>query len=163
MNAKPKAIPDGFHSLTPYLAVRNAAQAIDFYRRAFGAQERCRLPMPGGKVGHAELQIGDSILMLGEEMPEHGNLSPQALNGTPVGLALYVENVDQVFQRAVRAGATPQEPVADKFWGDRAGTLVDPFGHKWTVLTHIEDVSPDEMKQRMANVACAPAAEPQHA
>ena len=146
-NAKP--IPDGYHTVTPYLTVRGAAEAIEFYKRAFGAQQRGVLPMPGGKIGHAEIIIGNSIIMLADEFPEHGNQSPESLNGSPVGLAIYVENVDEVFDRAVKAGATVKEPVADKFWGDRAGSVTDPFGHKWTILTHQEDVSIDEMKKRM--------------
>jgi len=144
-----KPIPDGYHSVTPYLIARNATQAIEFYKRAFGAQELGKLPMPDGKIGHAELRIGNSIVMLADEFPQMGSQSQQSLNGTAVGLALYVENVDEVFDRAVKAGATVKEPVADKFWGDRAGTLIDPFGHKWTVLTHQEDVSIPEMQKRM--------------
>jgi PhnB protein len=149
MTTKAKPIPDGFHTITPYLSVKNGAQAIEFYKKAFGAQERYRLPMGPDKIGHSELVIGNSIFMLADEFPEHGSKSPQSLNGSPVGLALYVENVDQAFDRAIKAGATVKEPVSDKFWGDRAGSLTDPFGHKWTLLTHIEDVSPDEMKRRM--------------
>jgi PhnB protein len=159
MTPKVKPIPDGYHTLTPYLTVRGAAKAIEFYKRAFGAQERGILPMPGGKIGHAELKIGDSMVMLADEFPEHGNQSPQVLNGSPVGLAIYVDNVDEVFKRAVEAGATVKEPVSDKFWGDRAGSVTDPFGHKWTILTHKEEVSIDEMKKRMekmfANQECA--------
>ncbi len=158
MNTKVKPIPEGFHSVTPYLTVRNAAQAIEFYKRAFGAQERYRLPMSDGKIGHAELLIGNSIIMLGDESPECGHLSPQTLNGSAVGFALYVEDVDTAFERAMRAGATVQEPLTNKFWGDRAGSLIDPFGHKWMLLTHVEDVSPDEMKSRMEKAfAGAPA------
>ena len=149
MKPNAKYIPEGFHAVTPYLTVRNAAKAIEFYQRAFGARERVRMPMPDGKVGHAELQIADSIIMLGEECPEHGNVSPQTLEGSPLGLALYVENVDAIFDRAVKAGATVKEAVSDKFWGDRAGSLTDPFGHKWMVMTHVEDVSPEDMKKRM--------------
>jgi len=149
MTRNVKPIPDGFHTVTPYLSVSNAAEAIEFYKRAFGAQERYRLPIPGGKIGHAELTIGNSIIMLADESPECGSKSPHSLNGSPVGFALYVENVDQAFDRAVKAGATVQEPVADKMWGDRCGTVVDPYGHKWTFLTHVEDVSPQEMKARM--------------
>lgn len=149
MKAKAKPIPDGFHTVTPYLTVRNAAQAIGFYQRAFGARERYRLPMADGRIGHAELLIGNSIVMLADEFPEFGNQSPQTLKGAAVGFALYVENADQAFQRAVQAGATAKEAVEDKFWGDRAGVVVDPFGHKWTLLTRIEDVAPDEMKRRM--------------
>lgn len=157
MNAKP--IPDGYHTVTPYLSVRNAAKAIEFYKRAFGAHPRGVMEIPGGKIGHAELMVGNSIVMLADEMPEHGQKSPQTLNGSPVGLALYVENVDEVFKRAVDAGATVKEPVSDKFWGDRAGSVIDPFGHQWTILTHKEDVSREEMKKRMekmfANKECA--------
>jgi len=149
MSMTPKPVPDGYHTVTPYLTVRGAAKAIDFYKRAFGAQERGVLPMPGGKIGHAELMIGNSIVMLADEFPEMGNHSPEGLNGSPVGLALYVENVDEVFNRAVKAGATVKEPVSDKFWGDRVGSVTDPFGHKWTILTHKEEVSMDEMKKRM--------------
>jgi len=159
MIPKVKPIPDGYHSVTPYLTARNAAKAIAFYERAFGAQTRGILPMPDGKIGHAELLIGNSMVMLADEFPEHGNKSPEALNGSPVGLAIYVDNVDEVFNRAVQAGATVKEPVSDKFWGDRAGSVTDPFGHKWTILTHQEDVSIDEMKRRMdamfANKECA--------
>jgi PhnB protein len=152
MKSNVKPIPDGFSTVTPYLTVRNAAKAIEFYQRAFGAHERYRMAMPDGKVAHAELKIGNSIIMLGDESPDLGNLSPDTLNGSTGGLALYLENVDEVFQRAVQAGATVKEAVSDKFWGDRAGTLVDPFGHKWTLLTHIEDVSPEQMKDRMDNM-----------
>jgi PhnB protein len=149
MTAKVKPIPDGYHTLTPYLSVRGAAKAIEFYKRAFGAQQRGIMPMPDGRIGHAELMIGNSMVMLADEFPEHGNKSPEALNGSPVGLAIYVENVDEVFKRAVEAGATVKEPVSDKFWGDRAGSVTDPFGHKWTILTHKEDVPIEEMKKRM--------------
>ena len=145
-----KPIPDGYPTLTPYLMVRGAAQAIAFYQQAFGAQERMRMPGPDGTVGHAELTIGDSLIMLADEMPGMGNPSPQALNGTPVGFALYVEDVDAAFARAVAAGATVLQPLEDKFYGDRAGTVVDPFGHHWYLMMHIEDVSPDEMQKRAA-------------
>ena len=150
MSTKPKPIPDGYHSVTPYLTASDAAKAIEFYQRAFGAMERDRLVMPDGRIGHAEIRIGDSMFMLADEFPEYGGKSAQTLKGSPVGFALYVENVDQAFQRAVDAGATVQEPVDNKFWGDRAGAVMDPFGHKWTLLTHIEDVPPAEMKRRMA-------------
>lgn len=136
--------------MTPYLTVKNAGEALEFYKRAFGAKERMRIPTPEGKIGHAELQIGDSVMMLGEECAEHGTLSPESLEGSPVGLALYVENVDQAFKRAVDAGATVKEQVENKFWGDRAGCVTDPFGHRWSLLTHIEDVPPEEMRRRMA-------------
>ncbi len=142
-------IPDGFHAVTPYLTVSDAAQAIEFYQRAFGATERGRLTMPDGKIGHAELAIGGSVVMLADEFPEFGNVSPLTLKGASAGLALYVADVDTAFQRAVDAGATVKEPVGDKFWGDRAGSVVDPFGHKWTLLTRIEDVPFPEMQRRM--------------
>ena len=158
MKTKVKYIPDGFHAITPYLTVKNATEAIDFYRRAFGARERVRMASPDGKVAHAEVQVADSIIMLGEECPEHGSVSPQTLDGSPVGLALYVEDVDDVFQRAVSAGASVKEPVGDKFWGDRSGSLTDPFGHNWMLLTHIEDVPPEEMKKRMAQAFSTAAA-----
>ena len=150
MRTKVNPRPDGFHAVTPYLTVKNASEALEFYKRAFGARERMRMPTPDGKIAHAELQIADSIVMMGEECPEHGSVSPQTLEGSPVSLVLYVENVDEAFGRAVNAGASVQEAVADKFWGDRAGSLTDPFGHRWMLLTHIEDVSPEEMKKRMA-------------
>ncbi len=150
MKTNVKYIPEGFRAITPYLTVKDAAKAIEFYKRAFGARERVRMPTPDGKIAHAELQIADSIIMLGQECPEHGSVSPETLEGSPVGLALYVQNVDEAFDRAVRAGASVKEPVGDKFWGDRTGSLTDPFGHNWMLLTHIEDVSPEEMKKRMA-------------
>ena len=143
-----KHIPKGFHAITPYLAVKDAKAAIEFYRRAFGAREIGRIAMPGGVVGHAELQVGDGRIMLAEEMPAWGNKSPATLGGSPVGIAFYVVNVDATFQRALDAGATVIEPVKDQFYGDRSGTLRDPFGHKWHILTHIEDLSFDEMQRR---------------
>ena len=149
MAATTKPIPDGFHSVTPYLTVRDAAKAIEFYRRAFGATERGRLIMPDGKVGHAELVIGNSIVMLADEFAHSGNHWPQSLKGATAGLALYVEDVDAAFARAVEAGATVKEPVGVKPWGDRAGSVTDPFGHKWTLLTHIEDVAFPEIQRRM--------------
>jgi PhnB protein len=149
MNTKAKPIPDGFHSLTPYLTVKGASQAIDFYKRAFGAKERFRMPSPDGKsIGHAELVIGDSILMLADEVCEFSK-SPQTLNGTAVGLMIYLDDVDAVFKRAVDAGATVKRPVDNQFYGDRSGTVMDPFGHIWTLSTHVEDVPPAEMNRRM--------------
>jgi PhnB protein len=156
MKSNVKFIPDGFHSVTPYLTVSNGMEAIEFYKRAFGARERVRMATPDGKLGHAELQIGNSIIMLGEECPERGTTSPQTLQGTAAGFAVYVENVDAAFERAVDAGASVTEPVNEKFWGDRAGSVQDPFGHKWTLLTHIEDVPPEEMKKRMAEAFSMP-------
>jgi PhnB protein len=150
MSAKSKYIPAGFHAVTPYLTVKDPKEAIAFYKRAFGARERMLMPMPDGQIAHAEIQIADSIVMLGGECPDRGGVSAQTLGGSPVGMALYVENVDDVFNRAVSAGATSKEPVENKFWGDRAGSITDPFGHKWMLLTHVEDVSADDMKKRMA-------------
>jgi PhnB protein len=150
--------PQDFHSITPLLTVKDVGMALDFYKRAFGARERMRMPLPDGNVGHAELQIGDSVFMLGGECPERGGVSPQTLEGSPVGLGLYVENVDAAFERAVKAGATVNEAVDNKFWGDRAGSITDPFGHRWMLLTHIEDVPPQEMQRRMAEAFSAASA-----
>lgn len=155
MASKAKPVPDGYHSVTPYLSVQNAALAIEFYKKALGAAEVVRMDMPGGKVGHAELQIGDSRIMLADEfpdMPEAVARSPKSLGGTSFGINLYVEDVDARFKRAVEAGATVKRPVKDQFYGDRSGTLEDPFGHIWTISTHVEDVSPEEMKRRLASM-----------
>jgi PhnB protein len=143
-----KAIPDGYHTVTPYLIVKDAARAIEFYKKAFGASELMRLVMPGGKVGHAEIKIGNSPIMLADEFPEMDIRGPQALGGTPVGILLYLDDVDARFSQAIAAGATVDRPVKDQFYGDRSGTLVDPFGHKWTIATHKEDVAPEEMNKR---------------
>jgi PhnB protein len=143
-----KPIPEGFHSVTPYLTVNDGGRAIDFYKRAFGAQEIARMQGPDGKVGHAELRIGDSIVMLADEMPGSGCRSPQALGGTTAGIFLYVKDVDSAFRQAVSAGAKSDAEPADMFWGDRFGRLTDPFGHSWSVATHKEDVAPDEMQKR---------------
>ncbi|MBI3603088.1 MAG: VOC family protein [Nitrospirae bacterium] len=149
MAIKVTPIPPGYHTLTPMLTVRDVDKAIDFYKRALGADERMRLPGPDGKsIMHAELKIGDSIIMLGEEQPAMGCRGPQNLGGTPVGLYLYVEDADQAFNRAVSAGATVLMPVADMFWGDRCGQFTDPFGHKWSLATHKEDLSQEEIRQR---------------
>jgi PhnB protein len=145
-------IPAGYHSVTPYLVVAGAADAIDFYRRAFGAQEKFRLPM-GDKVGHAELTIGDSIVMLADEWPDMGIVGPATRGGTTVSLMIYVDDVDSAFERAIDAGAQSERAVRDEFYGDRSGTLVDPFGHRWTLATHIEDVSVEEMIRRMEAVS----------
>ena len=146
MTAKP--IPAGFHTVTPHIVIRNAARAIDFYKEAFGAKELFRMPGPDGKsIMHAEIKIGDSIIMIGEEHPEFGCKSPQALNGTPVGIHLYVENADDIFQRAVKAGAQSVMPVEDQFWGDRYGKLKDPFGHEWSIATHQRDLTPEQMQK----------------
>jgi PhnB protein len=143
-----KAIPDGYHSVTPYLIINGAADAIDFYKRAFGATELMRMPSPDGRIGHAEIRIGDSAIMLADEHPAMGYRSPQSLGGSGVSLMVYVERVDEVFKRAVGSGAKELQPLKDQFYGDRSGTLQDPFGHTWTLATHIEDVPPDEMRRR---------------
>lgn len=141
-------IPAGFHAITPYLSVKDANAAIAFYGRVFGAIEVGRISMGGGLVGHAELEIGGSRLILAEEMPAWGNQSPTTLGGSPVAIALYVADVDAVYRRALEAGAQALEPVKDQFYGDRSGTLLDPFGHKWHILNHLEDVSFEEMQKR---------------
>jgi len=151
-----KPIPDGYHSVTPYLTIKGAAKAIEFYKKAFGAKEIGRLPMPDGRLGHAEIQIGDSRVMLSDEYPEMGGKSPETLGGTAMGLMLYVPNSDEVFARAVAAGAKAVEPVKDQFYGDRSGRLEDPFGHKWFVATHIEDVTMEEMGERMKKMPPMP-------
>ncbi len=148
--AKVKPIPDGFHAVTPYLVVKGADRALAFYARAFGARELVRMPAPGGRIAHAEIQIGDSRVMLADEHPEIAARSQESIGGTPVTLSLYVEDVDATVARAVEAGARVTRPVADQFYGDRAGGITDPFGHAWFVMTHVEDVSPDEMRRRMA-------------
>jgi PhnB protein len=143
-----KPIPDGYHSVTPYLSVKNAGQALDWYQRALGASEVMRFEH-GGKIGHAEIRIGDSIVMLSDEWPEGGHLSPQSLGGTGVSLHIYVDDVDSAFQRAIDAGAKEERGIENQFYGDRSGTLLDPFGHRWHIATHVEDVSEAELKQRM--------------
>lgn len=143
-----KPIPDGYHTATPYLIIRGAADAIEFYQNAFGATELFRFPMPDGKIGHAEIKIGDSPIMIADEFPEMGYTGPQTLGGSPVSIMIYVEDVDTVFNQAISAGATVKEAVSDKFYGDRIGTLTDPFGHVWHVSTHKEDVSVEEMQKR---------------
>jgi PhnB protein len=148
-------IPSGYHSVTPYLIVDGAAAAITFYREAFGATEVLRLPM-GDKIGHAEVKIGDSHVMLSDEWPDMGMLGPTKRGGTSTSLSLYVTDVDLAFVRALAAGAREERPVADQFYGDRMGTLIDPFGHRWSLVSHIEDVSPEEMHRRLEAMA-APA------
>ena len=148
--SKVKAIPDGMHSLTPHLVCRDAAVAIDFYGRAFGAIELFRLPMPNGKLMHACVRIGDSQLFLVDEMPEHGAHGPQALEGSPVTIHLQVQDADATFARAVQAGATVTMPLADMFWGDRYGRVRDPFGHHWSVATHMRDLSPEQIRDAAA-------------
>jgi PhnB protein len=144
-----KLIPEGYHSVTPYLFVRSAASAIDFYKSVFGATEIMRMPGSNGKIIHAELRIGDSVVMLADENPQTGVMSPQTVGGYSVGLHVYVENVDAVIQKAVESGAKMLRPIKNQFYGDRSGSLLDPFGHMWSVATHVEDVSPEEMRKRM--------------
>jgi PhnB protein len=141
-------IPEGYPQVTPHLCVEGAAAAIDFYGEVFGASERMRMPEADGKIGHAELQFGDSVIMLSDEFPEMGIRGPKAIGGTPVTMSVYVEDVDGVFDRAVKAGAKTLRPVEDQFYGDRSGQFEDPFGHRWSIATHVEDVSPEEMAKR---------------
>jgi PhnB protein len=142
-------VPEGYRSVTPYLVVSGAAQAIEWYKNAFGAQDVMTMPFPDGRLMHAEMKIGDSFVMLADEFPEMGgNKSPKSLGGTPTGIHLYVPNCDAVFDKAIASGATAKMPPTDMFWGDRFSKLTDPFGHDWTVATHIEDVAPDEMERR---------------
>jgi PhnB protein len=148
MTTKAQAIPEGFRGATPYLCVRGGAAAIEFYIEAFGATELMRLAEPDGRIGHAEIRIGDAIIMLSDEYPEMEVVSPQSLGGTPVLIHLYVEDVDALFARAAAAGAIVKRAPADEFYGDRSGTLVDPFGHRWMLATHKEDISPGEMQKR---------------
>ncbi len=153
MSPAVQPIPDGYHSITPYLSLAGAAAALTFYQKAFGAREIYRLDMPGGRIGHAEIQIGNSRLMLADEFPDMPDAlakSPLSLQGSTFGICLYVENADATFACAVEAGATVKRPLADQFYGDRSGTVQDPFGHYWTIATHIENVSPEEMARRMA-------------
>ncbi|HET7618320.1 MAG TPA: VOC family protein [Vicinamibacterales bacterium] len=143
-----KPVPEGYHSVTAALIVHDGVRALDFYKKAFGAQELMRMPM-GDKIGHAEFQIGDTRLMLSDEWPDMGLKSPKSRGGTTVSLMIYVPDVDAAFKRAVDAGGTVERPVENQFYGDRSGTLIDPFGHRWTLSTHVEDVSPEEMNRRM--------------
>jgi PhnB protein len=149
---RPRPIPDGYPRVTPYLIVDGATAAIEFYRQVLGATERMRMPAPNGKIGHAELEIGDSLIMLADEYPEMGIRGPRAIGGSPVTISVYVEDVDGVFERAVGAGATALRSVEDQFYGDRSGQFEDPFGHRWSVASHVEDVPPDEMARRAAKV-----------
>lgn len=142
------AIPEGYHSVTPYLIIKDAAKAIDYYKQAFGAVELFRMQAPDGKVGHAEIKIGDSPVMLADEFPEMGYVGPKSLGGTAVSLMIYVEDVDTVYKRALKTGGEELKALQDQFYGDRSGTLKDPFGHVWTISTHVEDVAPEEMKKR---------------
>ena len=146
MAAKP--IPDGYHSVTPYLIVKGAVGALEFYKKGLGATELLRIDAPGGKIGHAEIKIGDSPILLADEQPDMGAISPETVDGTPVFIMLYVENVDNCFKQALDAGATEVYAIQDQFYGDRSGTLKDPYGHLWTIATHVEDVSPEEIDKR---------------
>jgi PhnB protein len=148
MASQTRQIPEGFHTVTPYLVVHDAAGAIDFYKQAFGAEELFRLEGPPGKIGHAEIKIGDSIIMLADEMESGNCRSPQSLGGTPVNILLYVKDVDQIFNQAVSAGAKVDMPLEDMFWGDRYGQVTDPFGHSWALATHKEDIPSEELQKR---------------
>ena len=150
MSGKVNPIPEGYHTVTPYLIIKGASEAIEFYKKAFGAIELFRMPQPDGRVGHAELKIGDSIIMLADEFPEMNATSPQTLGGTPVNLLLYVEDVDTMYPQAISAGGIEQRPLQDQFYGDRSGTFKDPFGHVWTIATHTEDLTPEEIGKRAA-------------
>ena len=142
-------IPEGYNSVTPYLVVDDAAKAIEFYKKAFGAEEKFRMPMGENRIGHAEIKIGDSFVMLADEFPDMGHLGPKARGGTTVSLLLYVNDVDSAFKTALDAGAKELRPLDNQFWGDRMGTLTDPFGHQWSLATHVEDISEEEMESRM--------------
>ena len=146
--ANVKPIPEGYHSVTPYLSIKGAAAAIDYYKKVFGATELFRMAGPDGKIGHAEIKIGDSPIMLADEFPEMEFVSPKTLGGSPVGMMIYVDDVDTMFKQAITAGGQEIKPLQNQFYGDRSGTLKDPFGHVWTVATHVEDVPPEEMEKR---------------
>lgn len=150
---KVKPTPEGYHTVTAYLIIKGASKAIDFYTRAFGAKELFRIGAPGGKIGHAEMTIGDSHIMLADEMPEMKIVGPKTLGGSPVQFLIYVDKVDSAFPKAIAAGGKETKPLADQFYGDRSGTLEDPFGHVWTLATHTEDVSPEEMDKRIKEMA----------
>ncbi|MGH9277122.1 MAG: VOC family protein [Acidimicrobiales bacterium] len=145
-----KPIPDNYPRVTPYLSISGAAEAIDFYTSVLGATERGRIPGPDGTIGHAELVLGDSMIMLADEVPAFGNRSPKTIGGSPVTISVYVENVDDILAHAEKAGATITQPATDQFYGDRSGQFEDPFGHRWSIASHIEDVPPDEMEKRAA-------------
>jgi PhnB protein len=163
MAGQVRPIPEGYHTLSAYLTVDNGARAIEFYKQAFGAQEKFRMDTPQGKLAHAELKIGDSMFMLSEEMPGSTCRSPNSLNGTTVNIFLYVNDVDSVFQKAVSAGGKVDTQVQDMFWGDRYGKLTDPFGHSWSIATHKEDVAPEEMKKRAQEAMAKMAAQSKRA
>jgi PhnB protein len=145
----PRPIPEGYHTATPYLIIKGAAAALEYYKKAFGAREIMRFATPGGMIGHAEIKIGDSTIMLADEHPDMGYRSPKSLGGSPVSILLYVEDVDRWFERAIAAGGKVERPLANQFYGDRTGVLVDPFGHVWSIATHVEDVSAEEMDRRV--------------
>jgi PhnB protein len=150
MPAKTKPVPPGYHHVTPYLIIKGAAAAIDFYKDVLGATEIMRMPQPDGRIGHAEMKMGDSVIMLADEHPEMDIVGPATLGNSTVGILLYVDDADTTFNKAVSRGAKVNKAMADQFYGDRSGTVIDPFGHKWTIATHVEDVSPEEMERRMA-------------
>lgn len=152
MNHKVNPIPEGYHTVTPYMILQNASNAIDFYKQAFGAIELFRSPKPDGRVAHAEIQVGDSRIMLADEFPDMGALSPTTIGGSPITLMLYVEDVDKFTDRAVAAGAKVTRPIQNQFYGDRLGMVADPFGYNWCIATHIEDVSPEEIQRRAAEM-----------
>jgi PhnB protein len=156
MSEKPQAIPPGFHTLTPHLIVRHAAQAIEFYQKAFGAELLGKMLTPDGKVMHAALKVGDSMLMLNDEFPEWGALSPLSSGGSGVTIHIYLENVDAAFGRAISAGAAVKMPLMDQFWGDRYGIVTDPYGHHWSMATHVRDMSPEEMAEAMKQMPPMP-------
>ncbi|MBA3345164.1 MAG: VOC family protein [Gemmatimonadales bacterium] len=143
--AKKQAVPPGYHTVTPNIVVEDAANALEFYKKAFGAEETVRMPGPGGRIMHAEMRIGDSVMMIGEEMPDMGSNSPKKYGGSPVGFYVYVENVDAAWERAIDAGAQGTMPLTDMFWGDRVGKLEDPFGHSWSLAEHVKDLTPEEI------------------
>lgn len=153
--ASAKPIPDGYPRVTPYLCCDGAGEAIAFYTKVLGAKEKMRMGGPDGKVGHAELELGDGLIMLADEHPQMGFLSPKSIGGTPVTISVYVENVDEVFKRALQEGATSERAIEDQFYGDRSGQFQDPFGHRWHIATHVEDVPPEEMEKRAAAAAAA--------
>jgi PhnB protein len=148
-------IPEGYRTATPYLVIDGAAEAIDYYKKAFGAKERMRMEAPDNRIGHAEIEIGDSLVMLSDAFPQSTTKAPTELGGTTAGVFLYVEDVDSVVKKAVDAGATVTMEVADQFWGDRFGSITDPFGHSWSIATHVEDVPPEEMAERAKTAMAA--------
>jgi PhnB protein len=150
-----KPVPEGYNTVTPYLAVDDASAAIEYYKKAFGAKERVRMETPDGKIGHAELEIGDSLVMLSDPFPQGSTRPPKELGGTTAGVFMYVEDVDAVVKRAVDTGATVAMEVADQFWGDRFGTIIDPFGHSWSIATHVEDVTPEQIAERAREAMAA--------